>query len=147
MFLNKFNVYLHDTPARPLFDETQRDFSHGCIRIQKPLELAVYLLRRDPKWNREALLRALDEVKDRSVPLPEPIPIHLLYWTAWADEDGTIEFRRDIYGQDAPLLAALRAPAPGQSAAVGGNGRARGSVDGPVTRGNGGPENPGRMNK
>jgi murein L,D-transpeptidase YcbB/YkuD len=112
MFLNKFNVYLHDTPARPLFAETQRDFSHGCIRIQKPLELALYLLRKDPKWNREALLHALDEMKDRSVPLPEPIPIHLLYWTAWADEDGTIEFRRDIYGQDAPLLAALRAPSP-----------------------------------
>jgi murein L,D-transpeptidase YcbB/YkuD len=112
MFLNKFNVYLHDTPARPLFDEAQRDFSHGCIRIQKPLELALYLLRKDPKWNRDALLRALNEVKDRSLPLPEPIPIHLLYWTAWADENGTIEFRRDIYGQDAPLLAALRAPSP-----------------------------------
>jgi murein L,D-transpeptidase YcbB/YkuD len=114
MFLNKFNVYLHDTPARLLFDETQRDFSHGCIRIQKPLELALYLLRKDPQWDREALLRALNKAKDRSVPLPEPIPIHLLYWTAWAEEDGTIEFRRDIYGQDAPLLAALRAPSPGK---------------------------------
>jgi murein L,D-transpeptidase YcbB/YkuD len=112
IFLNKFNVYLHDTPARMLFNETLRDFSHGCIRIQKPLDLALYLLRQDPKWNRETLLRALDEVKDRSVTLPEPMPIHVLYWTAWADADGTIEFRRDIYGQDAPLLAALRAPAP-----------------------------------
>jgi murein L,D-transpeptidase YcbB/YkuD len=72
----------------------------------------VYLLRQDPRWNREALLRALDEAVDRSVPLPEPIPIHLLYWTAWADGDGTIQFRRDIYGQDAPLLEALRAPPP-----------------------------------
>jgi murein L,D-transpeptidase YcbB/YkuD len=112
MFLNKFNVYLHDTPARLMFDEMQRDFSHGCIRIQKPLELALYLLRKDPKWNREALLRALNIEKDRCVPLPEPIPIHLLYWTAWADEDGTIEFRRDIYGQDAPLLAAMQTPSP-----------------------------------
>jgi len=112
MFLNKFNVYLHDTPARLLFTEAQRDFSHGCIRIQKPLELALYLLRQDRKWTREALLSALNKEKDRSVPLPEPIPIHLLYWTAWAEGDGTIEFRRDIYGQDAPLLAALRAPAP-----------------------------------
>ena len=112
MFLNKFNVYLHDTPSRPLFEETQRDFSHGCIRIQQPIELAVYLLRQDPRWNRDALLRALDEAVDRSVPLPEPIPIHLLYWTAWADEDGTIQFRRDIYDRDAPLLEALRAPPP-----------------------------------
>jgi murein L,D-transpeptidase YcbB/YkuD len=112
MFPNKFNVYLHDTPSRPLFKETQRDFSHGCIRIQQPIELAVYLLQKDPHWNREAILRELDEAVDRSVRLPEPIPIHLLYWTAWADEDRTIQFRRDIYNQDAPLLAALRALSP-----------------------------------
>ncbi|HEX9704103.1 MAG TPA: L,D-transpeptidase family protein [Gemmatimonadales bacterium] len=112
MFLNKFNVYLHDTPAHPLFEETQRDFSHGCVRIQQPIELAVYLLRQDPRWTRDALLRALDGAVDRTVPLPEPIPIHLLYWTAWADGDGTIQFRRDIHGRDAPLLTALRAPPP-----------------------------------
>ncbi|PYO91944.1 MAG: peptidoglycan-binding protein, partial [Gemmatimonadetes bacterium] len=85
MFLNKYHIYLHDTPARPLFEETQRDFSHGCIRIQHPIELAVYLLRNDPRWDRDALLAALDDAEDRSVPLPEPMPIHLLYWTAWAD--------------------------------------------------------------
>ena len=112
MFLNKYHIYLHDTPARPLFEETQRDFSHGCIRIQHPIELAVYLLRNDPRWNRDALLAALDDAEDRSVPLPEPMPIHLLYWTAWADQDGTIEFRRDIHDRDTPLWKALRAPAP-----------------------------------
>jgi murein L,D-transpeptidase YcbB/YkuD len=112
MFLNKYHVYLHDTPARPLFEEAQRDFSHGCIRIQHPIELAVYLLRHDPRWDRDALLRALDDAVDRTVPLPEPMPIHLLYWTAWADGDGTIQFRRDIHGRDAPLLTALRAPPP-----------------------------------
>jgi murein L,D-transpeptidase YcbB/YkuD len=112
MFLNKYHIYLHDTPARPLFEETQRDFSHGCIRIQHPIELAVYLLRQDAGWDRDALLRALDDAVDRTVPLPEPMPIHLLYWTAWADEDGTIQFRRDIHGRDAPLLTALRTPPP-----------------------------------
>jgi murein L,D-transpeptidase YcbB/YkuD len=112
MFLNKYHVYLHDTPSRPLFEETQRDFSHGCIRIEQPIALAVYLLRADPRWNRDALLVALDDAVDRAVPLPEPIPIHLLYWTAWADWDGTIQFRRDIHGRDAPLLTALRAPPP-----------------------------------
>lgn len=112
MFLNKFNVYLHDTPARPLFEETQRDFSHGCIRIQHPIELATYLLRDDPRWSRDGLLLALEEAVDLTVPLPEPMPIHLLYWTAWADGDGTIEFRRDIHDRDAPLLTALRAPPP-----------------------------------
>ena len=115
MFLNKYHVYLHDTPARPLFEETQRDFSHGCIRIEHPIELAVYLLRQDPRWSRDALLLALDEAVDRTVPLPEPMPIHLLYWTAWADGDGTIQFRRDIHGRDAALLQALRAPPPTNS--------------------------------
>ena len=111
MFLNKYHVYLHDTPAGSLFAEAQRDFSHGCIRIQRPIDLAVYLLQ-DPLWDRDAILLALDDAVDRSVPLPEPIPIHLLYWTAWAGGDGTIQFRRDIHGRDAPLLKALRAPPP-----------------------------------
>jgi murein L,D-transpeptidase YcbB/YkuD len=95
-----------------LFEKTERDFSHGCIRIQKPIELAVYLLRQDPRWNRDALLRAMDDVVNRSVSLPEPMPIHLLYWTAWVDKDGTIQFRPDIYGHDASLSEALRAPPP-----------------------------------
>lgn len=112
MFLNKYNVYLHDTPARSLFEKAKRDFSHGCIRIQQPIELAEYLLQQDSRWNRDAILRELGEAMDHSVPLPEPIPIHLLYWTAWADEDGTIQFRRDIYDRDTPLLEAMRAPLP-----------------------------------
>ncbi len=112
MFLNKYHVYLHDTPARPLFEETQRDFSHGCIRIEHPIELAVYLLRKNPRWTRDAILGALDEAVDLSMPLPEPMPIHLLYWTAWADTDGTIQFRRDIHDRDPPLLEALRARPP-----------------------------------
>jgi murein L,D-transpeptidase YcbB/YkuD len=111
MFLNKYHVYLHDTPAGSLFAEAQRDFSHGCIRIQDPIALAVYLLQ-DPLWDRDAILLALDDAVDRSVPLPQPIPIHLLYWTAWAAGDGTIQFRRDIHGRDAPLLKALRALPP-----------------------------------
>ncbi len=112
MFPNKFNVYLHDTPSRPLFEETRRDFSHGCIRVQKPTELALYLLRKDPGWNRDKLMSMLDEAVDLTVPLPEPMPVHVLYWTAWADEDRTIQFRRDIYDHDPPLLKAMRAPAP-----------------------------------
>jgi murein L,D-transpeptidase YcbB/YkuD len=112
MFLNRLNVYLHDTPARELFDETERDFSSGCIRVEQAIDLAEYLLRRDGQWGRETIVRALGEVVDRTVPLPEPMPIHLLYWTAWADGDGTVHFRRDIYDRDAPLWKALRAPLP-----------------------------------
>jgi len=111
MFLNKYNIYLHDTPSRPLFDESQRDFSHGCIRVEQPIALAVYLLN-DARWSREAVVEALDVAMDRAVPLPVPIPIHLLYWTAWADGDGTIQFRRDIHERDAPLWLALRAAPP-----------------------------------
>jgi murein L,D-transpeptidase YcbB/YkuD len=120
MFLNKYNVYLHDTPAHPLFEETQRDFSHGCIRLQHPIDLAVYLLRDDPQWDRDAILAALDDAEDRSVALPEPMPIHLLYWTAWADPDGTIQFRRDIHDRDAPLFTALRTPPPRSAPPVSG---------------------------
>ena len=77
-----------------------------------PIELAVYLLRDDPRWDRDEILAALDDAEDRSVTLPEPMPIHLLYWTAWADADGTIQFRRDIHDRDPPLFTALRAPPP-----------------------------------
>jgi len=114
MFLNKYSIYLHDTPAGPLFGESQRDFSHGCIRIEHPIALAAYLLRENPRWTRDSIVSALGDAVDLAVPLPEPMPIHLLYWTAWADGDGTIEFRRDIHDRDAPLWKALRARPPTQ---------------------------------
>jgi L,D-transpeptidase YcbB len=106
MFPNRYDVYLHDTPSRHLFEETQRDFSHGCIRVEKPIDLAVYLMKKS-KWNREEIEVALDEGTERSIYLPRPMPIHLLYFTAWADEDGTIQFREDINGVDQPLARAL----------------------------------------
>jgi murein L,D-transpeptidase YcbB/YkuD len=110
MFPNPYDVYLHDTPSRGLFDRAQRDFSHGCIRIEKPIDLAVYLMRKNSQWKREAIEAALDEGTERTIYLPKPIPIHLLYWTAWADEDGTIQFRADIHELDRPLAEALKAP-------------------------------------
>jgi len=107
MLPNKFDVYLHDTTSRELFEKTARAFSSGCIRIEKPIELAEYVLRGDPKWNREAILTAIDRGAEQTVQLPEPIPVHLLYWTAWVDAAGTIQFREDIYGRDRPLAEAL----------------------------------------
>jgi len=107
MFPNRYDVYLHDTPSRGLFDQAQRDFSHGCIRVEKPLDLAVYLMKKGSRWDREAIEVALDEGTERSIYLPRPIPIHLLYWTAWAEEDGTIQYRRDINGVDQSLGRAL----------------------------------------
>jgi murein L,D-transpeptidase YcbB/YkuD len=112
MFPNRFNVYLHDTPTRELFARAQRDFSSGCIRVERPLDLAEYLLREDPQWTRPVIERVVSEARERTVPLPAPVPVHLLYWTAWADEDGTIQFRDDLYGRDRRLAPALTSPPP-----------------------------------
>ncbi len=104
VFPNPFTVYLHDTPARSLFERETRTFSHGCIRIADPLELAVWALRDDPRWSRTAIEAAITTGREREVRLAEPIPIHLVYWTAWVDEEGTLVFRDDGYGRDEPLL-------------------------------------------
>ena len=109
MFPNRHSVYLHDTPARHLFARAQRSFSHGCIRLSRPVDLAEYLLKGNPKWSRDVILSSMGTGRERSVPLPESIPIHLLYWTAWVDADGIVHFRNDIYGQDNPLEQALAA--------------------------------------
>jgi murein L,D-transpeptidase YcbB/YkuD len=107
MFPNKFNVYLHDTPARALFWKPEREFSHGCIRIENPVELAEYVLRADPHWTPEAILRAMEESENGIVRLPKAVPVYVIYRTAWVDEDGRVQFRKDIYGRDGILENAL----------------------------------------
>jgi murein L,D-transpeptidase YcbB/YkuD len=107
MFPNKFAVYLHDTPSRYMFKRNQRDFSSGCIRVEGPIDLAAYVLRSDPKWTREGILSAIESGENRIVWLPEPIPVHVLYWTAWVDRQGALHFRRDVYERDGPLDRAL----------------------------------------
>jgi len=107
MFPNKFSIYLHDTPARELFDRTKRAFSSGCIRVENPMELAAYLLSDNPKWDLQELIAAVDSKKNRAISLPAPINIHILYWTAWVDKDGITQFREDIYGRDRQLKIAL----------------------------------------
>jgi murein L,D-transpeptidase YcbB/YkuD len=112
MFPNDFNIYLHDTPAGHLFAEEERLFSHGCIRIEKPFELAVYLLRSDPKWTPQALQAAIDSGETTRIDLPRPLPVHILYWTAWVEPGGAVQFRQDVYGHDARLEQALAAEPP-----------------------------------
>lgn len=112
MFPNEHDIYLHDTPADHLFDRAERDFSHGCIRLEKPMELARYLLREDPKWTPEAVRTALASGEHASIPLPKPLAVHILYWTAWVDESGTVQFRKDVYGHDAKLAEALAEEPP-----------------------------------
>ena len=92
MFPNKFAVYLHDTPSRYMFKRNRRDFSSGCIRVEGPIDLAVYVLRGDPEWTREEVLSVIDSGESRIVWLPEPIPVHVLYWTAWVDRRGHPSF-------------------------------------------------------
>ncbi len=99
LFPNKDNVYLHDTPTKPLFSHDVRAFSHGCIRIEKPLDLAEYLLSPTEKWERDRIEKASKSGKEQMVSLPEKLPIHIIYLTAWVDEDGS-HFRRDIYRYD-----------------------------------------------
>lgn len=107
MFPNRFNVYLHDTPARALFARSARSFSHGCIRLEKPLQLAEALLR-GQGWTMEEIEQATGRSTPRTVNLDEPVPVHILYWTAWVDENGTVQFRRDLYGRDPAIVRALR---------------------------------------
>ena len=104
---NQFAVYLHDTPAASLFTATQRDYSHGCVRVERPLELARYLLRGKPDWDSTRIAAAFDTLKNKVVKLPEPVPVHLLYWTTWVDDRGVAQFRRDVYAVDSLLSDAF----------------------------------------
>jgi murein L,D-transpeptidase YcbB/YkuD len=113
MFPNKFAVYLHDTPKRSLFKETVRDFSSGCIRIERPMDLAVYLLKDDPQWTKEKLLKIIAAGEPQTIKLKRPIAVHLQYWTAWVDENNVLHFRDDIYDRDEPLDRALKERLPG----------------------------------
>jgi murein L,D-transpeptidase YcbB/YkuD len=102
VFANRFDVYLHDTPSRTLLTKTDRALSHGCIRIEKPFDLAEHVLQHNPRWTRERLSTAITKSTSQTVLLPEPLPIHLTYQTAWVDEEGVVHFRTDIYGLDNP---------------------------------------------
>jgi murein L,D-transpeptidase YcbB/YkuD len=99
-FPNRFHVYMHDTPARALFAKPRRAFSHGCVRLERPADLAAYLLRDDPTWTVERVEKAMQGGQHRYVNLRQPIDVHLIYQTAWVDEDGRVQFRPDIYGLD-----------------------------------------------
>lgn len=105
---NKYSVYLHDTPHKALFDANVRDFSHGCVRIEQPLALAGFALHGDPAWDEAHLHEAIAIGKLQVIHLPHPLPLYFLYLTAWADENGEVHFRHDIYRRDQKLLEAFR---------------------------------------
>lgn len=110
MFPNEHSVYLHDTPSRALFDKTVRAFSSGCIRIDKPLELAQLLLDDPERWPTARLQEALDSGKTQTVTVRRTVPVLLLYFTAVVGQDGDLQFRPDLYNRDGPIIRALAAP-------------------------------------
>ena len=100
---NPYDVYLHGTPAQELFSKSRRDFSHGCVRVEDPVELAVWLLRENPGWNEERVEAAMHGIETLRVALTHPVPVWIVYGTAVVLEDGRVRFFNDIYGQDAAL--------------------------------------------
>jgi murein L,D-transpeptidase YcbB/YkuD len=107
MFPNSYSVYLHDTPSQSKFEETDRAFSSGCVRVERPLELAELLLANPLVWNAGSIRKAIDAGQTQNVTLPTKVPVLLAYWTAWVDPQGRVNFRRDVYGQDAQWAAGL----------------------------------------
>lgn len=100
LFPNNYNIYFHDTPAKSYFDRTDRAFSHGCIRLSEPFALAKYLLRNDSSWTDKKINAAMHASSEKWVPLSEPVPVFITYFTAWVDASGKLHFRKDIYGHD-----------------------------------------------
>ena len=107
LFPNEYNIYLHDSPAKSLFNEDQRAFSHGCIRVEQPKKLAEYLLRKDPTWTEVRIDRAMKKGKEQYVTLKDPVPVFIAYLTAWVDRQGRLNLRKDIYKRDDNLADML----------------------------------------
>jgi murein L,D-transpeptidase YcbB/YkuD len=107
MFPNKHDVYMHDTNQKHLFARGARAESHGCMRVQNPDQLATIIMGYDQGWSRARVLSALNDSYDRQVPLKEKIPVHITYFTAKVNPDGSISTYGDLYGHDARMAAAL----------------------------------------
>jgi murein L,D-transpeptidase YcbB/YkuD len=109
MFPNPHNVFIHDTPIRSIFNLEDRYFSHGCVRVENPWRLALFLLKRDgdKDWTEERIRKVIEKRDPLRVNLKHPLPVHMTYLTAWAEADGTVNFRRDAYRRDAALRSAM----------------------------------------
>jgi murein L,D-transpeptidase YcbB/YkuD len=112
MLPNPYNVYLHSTPAKALFSESRRDFSHGCVRVSDPVGLAQYVLRESPEWTRERIEAAMNGTSPMTVTLKNHIRVFFVYGTALATEQGNVLFFDDIYGHDQRLEEALNSRRP-----------------------------------
>jgi murein L,D-transpeptidase YcbB/YkuD len=101
LFPNPYDVYLHDTPADALFARQGRAFSHGCIRVEQPEALAQWVLKDMPEWTQEKIVEAMHAGEEQHVKLKQNIPVHIVYFTAWADAAGSVRLVPDVYGYDA----------------------------------------------
>lgn len=110
LFPNNFNIYLHDTPNRNLFAQTNRGLSHGCIRIAEPKKFAEFLLRNQPEFTSEAIDSLMYLEKEKWVTLKKKVPVFLVYFTSWVDAAGELHFRRDIYKHDQKMATKLFQP-------------------------------------
>ncbi len=106
-FPNEYDVYMHDTPETELFSRSRRDFSHGCIRLEKPADLAVWVLRDNPGWDSDHIRAAMNGTQTEEVTLAHPVSVLIVYGTVTVSEDGTVQFYEDIYKHDAALEQAL----------------------------------------
>ncbi len=107
LFPNSHSIYLHDSPAKSLFNETSRAFSHGCIRVAEPQKLAAYLLKNDTSWSEKNIKEAMNAGNERNITLSDPMPVFIAYFTSWVDSEGVLNFRKDIYERDDKLLSMI----------------------------------------
>jgi murein L,D-transpeptidase YcbB/YkuD len=108
IFPNDYNVYMHDSPEQQLFSKSRRDFSHGCIRLERPADLAAWVLRDNPGWNADRVHAAMTgTTTNQQVNLAHPVPVLIVYATVIVGVDGTVHFYDDIYGHDAALEKVL----------------------------------------
>lgn len=107
LFPNSNAIYLHDTPSKSLFGKEDRAFSHGCIRVAKPVELANSIMKNDKNWDAAKIQTAMNSGEESWYTLKNKIPVYIGYFTAWVDEDGVIHFYEDVYKRDAPLASLL----------------------------------------
>jgi murein L,D-transpeptidase YcbB/YkuD len=107
MFPNQYNIYLHDTPSKSLFEKEVRAYSHGCIRVGDPFGFAYALLERQTTDPVGLFHTNLENKAEHLLPLDEHVPVHIVYFTAWPTAKGRIEYRRDVYGRDARIFEAM----------------------------------------
>lgn len=103
LFPNSYSIYLHDTPSKGLFGESRRAFSHGCIRVAEPERLALHVLKDTPSWNLEKLESVWATQSEKWITVRPSIPVYIVYFTAWVDQTGQLNFRSDLYGLDKTL--------------------------------------------